>query len=88
MAKDYKVINLHSDELGKKPLGENVEYGEIAVNVNENAPFITFKVSGESGDTFVTTVTKAVFDSEHGLGEPTIENGTLTGYIYDKYDFE
>ena len=28
MAKDYKVINLHSDELGKKPLGENVECGK------------------------------------------------------------
>ena len=50
MAKKFRVVNIHSDVLGKKPSSGSVEYGEIAVNVNPEAPFITFKTSA---DTFV-----------------------------------
>ena len=77
MAKKFKVLNPHSNVLGHKPTSGSVQYGEIVVNVNEEAPFIAFKASGESGETIVTTVTKAVFDSEHGLNEPYVENGKL-----------
>ena len=77
-SKIFRVINKRSLDARKKPSHDQLEYGEIAVNYNEEAPFIAFKASGETGDTIVTTVTKAVFDSEHGLGVPTVENGILT----------
>ena len=77
-SKIFRVINKRSLDARKKPSHDQLEYGEIAVNYNEEAPFIAFKASGGTGDTIVTTVTKAVFDSEHGLGAPKVENGVLT----------
>ena len=75
MAKKFRVINLNSGIFGKKPNHQDVEGGELSVNTNPDAPFIAFKTDD---DEFATTVTKAVFDSEHGIGVPTVENGILT----------
>lgn len=43
-----KLVHLHSDTLGATPPDSNFEIGEIAVNTNNNDPFIAFKKTDDS----------------------------------------
>ena len=43
-SKIFRVINKRSLDARKKPSHDQLEYGEIAVNYNEEAPFIVYVV--------------------------------------------
>ena len=77
-----KVLNLRSSEQGKKPTQEQIEYGQIAVNYNENNERIFIKNSTNNIIDFIPTheVDKHIQDNvklSSGYTESSLTNEEL-----------
>ena len=86
-----KVLNLRSSEQGKKPTQEQIEYGQIAVNYNENNERIFIKNSTNNIIDFIPTheVDKHIQDNvklSSGYTESSLSNEELEPKPNDSLD--
>ena len=77
----HKILHKKSVQKGVKPSGTTLDYGEIAVNYNEESPFLSIRTSGTTNENYVKFIDEGAVDEK----VKTVSDALAKRYGFSKF---